>query len=214
MISIPFSGSKKFSYKNVKPIVEAGGYETVYEPFGGSCVLSANLYNDRIVKRAVINDYDGLFDLYPKYLDYKDWIVEECYKYGIKRRVKSNDPNTGKWSLYYRDDNGEKVWGKSKLKEDEIEFLQSLVSQVPKKYWRLLTYGSNFTFSAVSSGKVIKLSDFIYFQNYLKTDKQRKYLDVINRLERTRLDYREFFKRYSKELNRGGDYINCRPSLL
>lgn len=193
MISIPFSGSKRYSYKNVKPIVENGGYHTVYEPFGGSCVLSVNLYNDGIVERAVVNDYDGIFDLYPQYLDYKDWLVEKCLDYGIKRRVECGDyPEIG--NTYYYDEKHIRHPISVTLNHDERAYLQSLIAQIPRVYWKLLTTGSNFTHSAKGSDSKIELSDFRYFRNYIYTDKQHAYLEVVNKMERVKLDYKEFLE--------------------
>lgn len=48
MISIPFSGSKRNRYKEVKQIVQDHGYKKVYEAFGGSAVLSVNLFREGI----------------------------------------------------------------------------------------------------------------------------------------------------------------------
>ena len=90
MISIPFSGSKRNRYKEVKQNVQDQGYKKVYEAFGGSAVLSVNLFREGIVERAVINDYDRLFDLYPDYLDIKDNLIKKCLEAGF---IKSNVRN-------------------------------------------------------------------------------------------------------------------------
>ena len=199
MISIPFSGSKKHSVKRVEKIVSEGDYDTVYEIFGGSCVLSANLYNDGLVERAVINDYDGVFDIYEEYLDYKDWLVKKCLEHGIKRRFTCG--HFPGMSCYYKDDEGNRHPIQFKLDDSDREYLQSLVSQIPEKFWPLLATGQNFTHQAVSSLSEIELTAFRYFGKYIFTDKQRSYLKVIDRLERVGLDYRDFIKRYESEFN-------------
>lgn len=176
MLTIPFSGSKRNYLNLVTHIVEEGGYDTVYEPFGGSAVLSVNLYNSRNVKRAVINDYDRLFDIYPKYLDVKDRIIRECKDYGI-----------------------EKGNGKSKMTIPQQKFVQSLIEKEDKDLWPLLA--NNFVFSArVTSGNV-HLKDFVYFINDIGTEKQREYLKVVNNLERDSLDYKDFFREHKTEFN-------------
>lgn len=197
MISIPFPGSKKYSYKRVKQIVEAGDYTNTFELFGGSGVLSVNLFNDHVVDRAVLNDYDGLFDIYGEFLDWKDWIVENCEAHGFRRLIQG-----GKQKPYYYDADGRRIYVDSfKLNEEQIQFLQSLISQVPKKFWRLLTYGCNFNFPSVSSHPTINLSDFTYFQSYVYTDKQRNYLEVVKNMERAQLDYKDFLDTYQNEFN-------------
>lgn len=197
MISIPFHGSKKTSYKYVKPIVENYGYRSVYEPFGGSGILSLNLYKDGLVDRVRINDYDMFFDDYEKYLDYKDWIVENCLRRGM---VKTN--SCAQYGVYKRI-NGQVVQLESALlDEDDKQFLQNLVKQVPYKYWRYLALGHNFTFPGVAQHDVIKLSDFVYFSSYIKTDKQREYLKWIDKVDLDHLDYRAFLKKYKSEMGR------------
>ena len=169
MISIPFSGSKRYSYKNVKEIAEQNNYTAVYEPFGGSCVLSVNLYNDKLVERAVANDYDRFFDLYPEYLNLKDKVVEEGYKRGL-RRTTSNGLLTKRIDL----NNNFEIIKSPVLNSKDRKILQDIISEyVPEKYWRYFSLGSNFMYSAVSSHEIIKLNDFALFNRYLKTDKQR-----------------------------------------
>lgn len=88
MISIPFSGTKRYSYKHIKRIVEENGYKTVLEPFGGSGVLSVNLFNDGLVESAIINDYDGFFDDYLEFLDVRDKLIEDCKNAGLNKIVR------------------------------------------------------------------------------------------------------------------------------
>lgn len=201
MISIPFSGSKRYSYKAVRKIVEGGGYKRVYEPFGGSAVLSVNLFNDGIVEEAFINDFDGLFDIYGEYLDYKDWLVEKCWAAGFLRRV----TRAGAKDRCVKKNRNDEVVAEGKpyeLPKHQQEYLQSLVARIPKKYWRLLTTGGNFTFSAKSTEPEIRLCFFKYFSAYLKTDRQRRYLETVKRINRDRLDYREYLKRHAEEFDR------------
>lgn len=198
MLSIPFSGSKKSAYKYVKPIVESGGYDTVYEPFGGSCVLSVNLVNDGIVKRAVANDYDHFFDDYGEYLNLKDLVVAEGYRRGLRRTL------TGKENWYYRinpDGSRDKIRSKV-LSLEERAVLQSIIKEnVPEKYWRYFGLGNNFTFSYCSTSRKITLNSFTYFNAYLKSDKQRQYLKALRRIELDHLDYREFLDKYRDSMD-------------
>ena len=198
MISIPFSGSKRYSYKNVKAIVEQGDYDVVYEPFGGSCVLSVNLLNDGLVKRAIINDYDHFFDNYETYLDLKDKVVEEGYKAGFK-----GTSHDGKRGNYYFNKDGSITPIKSEiLQGEDRKKLQEIISEnVPKEYWRYFATGSNFTYSAVSTHPIIRLSDFCKFSRRLETQTQRKYLSLLNQCEIENLDWKDFFKKNHPDKN-------------
>ena len=200
MISIPFSGSKKYSYKQVKEIVQAGNYESVFEPFGGSCVLSVNLFYDGLVKRAVVNDYDHFFDNYLEYLAYKDWVVNECLNHGIKPRKGCG--HFGEMRTYWIDSDKVRHSLQSKPNEEEKEYLQSLLKQVPKKLWSYFALGSNFVYSSRSSTSGVKLSDFRYFKSYLPTDKQRNYLKVLKEIEVENMDYNDFLDKHSSSFNK------------
>lgn len=168
MISIPFTGSKRNRYREVKEIVTQGGYTKTYEPFGGSGVLSVNLYNDGLIDKAVINDYDGLFDLYPEYLDLKDDVIKQCLDFGMVKSAK-------------------------KLPAEHSKYLQEIVKGIDHEYWHELS--SNFVFSARRASGA-RLSDFVYLTNDVTTDRQRIYLDVVNQLDRDTLDYREFIAKH------------------
>lgn len=198
MISIPFVGNKKYSYKDVKSIVEENQYTTVYEPFGGSCVLSVNLYNDGLVSRVVVNDYDHFFDDYETYLDLKDIVVEEGYKAGLKRT--SSDSKRG---VYEYNEDGTITKIKSKiLKPEKAKILQGIISKnVPERYWKYLVLGNNFCHSGFSLKKTQKLSYFKIFGSYLKTDKQRHYLEVLEECEMNNLDYKDFLNKYGDEID-------------
>ena len=193
MISIPFSGSKKHSYKRVKKIAESENYNSVYEPFGGSGVLSVNLYKDELVNRAVINDYDNFFDNYEKYLDYKDIVVDKGYKAGLKC-VYHNHAR----GAYIHNESGDLVnVDRRSLDEKEREILQNIISEnVPEEYWSYLALGNNFTHSYVMTHDEIKLSHFTMFASYLDTDKQREYLRVLNEMTVEHLDYKDFLEKY------------------
>ena len=197
MISIPFSGNKRYSYKTVKEIVKSGGYERVYEPFGGSCVLSVNLKKDNVIEEAVANDYDRFFDLYPEYLDVKDKVIEEGYKQGLRRTLHHGT----KGDLQINPD-GTRTSIKSRtLKGEKRKILQDIISEyAPEKYWRYFTYDSNFTHSSVSSHKTIKLNDFSKFDGYLKTDKQRKYLEFLDEIEVEHLDWKDFLNKHENAI--------------
>lgn len=198
MISIPFVGSKKYSYKDIKPFVEQGNYDTVYEPFGGSCVLSVNLLNDGLVKRAVVNDYDRFFDNYETYLDLKDKVVEEGYRRGLVRT--SHDSKHG---AYCSNSDGTKTCIKSFiLQGDKRKTIQDIIGEiVPEEYWRYFTLGNNFCHSGFSLVEKINLTDFAMFNGYLKTDKQRKYLQVLNDCEINHLDYSDFLNKYKNDID-------------
>ena len=196
MISIPFTGSKRNCYKRVKELVLSGEYDTVLEPFGGSGVLSVNLYNDGIVDRAIINDYDKLFDIYEEFLDIKDWVVSECYKRGLHRM---NTDKNGHYKLI----DGERVYVDNMcLPKEEREILQSVIAQVDKKWWRLLTLGTNFCHSIIQTHRKINLTDFTIFNRHLETDKQREYLAVVNQIERDSLDWKDFLEKYKTLYNK------------
>lgn len=210
MISIPFSGSKRFSYKAVRKIAEAGGYDAVYEPFGGSCVLSVNLFNDGLVKKAVVNDYDHFFDLYPQYLDLKDLVVAEGYKRGLLRTT--SDPKRG--VIKFHPDGSIEVIKSKTLSDKDKAILREIISQnVPEEYWKYFVLGNNFTHSAASSTRKTVLSDFSLFNAYLKTDRQRKYLEALNRIKLEHLDWKDFMKKYQQEIDSNSLFILDPPYL-
>lgn len=175
MISIPFLGSKRNYIKSVEEIISLNGYTKVFEPFGGSCVLSVNAFNDGLIEKAYVNDFDHLFDIYPEYLDIKDKLISDLNDKGIHKNLK-----------------------RKKLSVENQKTLQSLVSQIDKKFWPLLA--NNFVFSGRAAGE-IKLKDFVYLLNEIGTDKQRYYLSIVNQLERSTLDYRDFYRKYQNEFD-------------
>lgn len=196
MITIPFHGSKKTSYKFVKPIVQKHMYKAVYEPFGGSGVLSVNLLNEGVVEKAAINDYDRFFEDYEEYLDYKEWVVKSCYEHGF-----INTHSNAMHGTYYKDKDGEIVEIETALLSDEHrKYLQSLMEQVPKKHWKKMALGSNFTFPGVAQHEEVKISDFRYFHSYVGVDRQRRYLEVIRQMEVDSCDYREFLEKRKAEI--------------
>lgn len=180
MISVPFSGSKRYRYKEVKEIAQNGPYSAVFEPFGGSCVLSVNLMRDRVIKRAVANDYDGLWEIYPEYLRIKERIVGRLEEAGIQKSQKPLGPK-------------------------QCGLLQSLIKDVPKKYWQLLA--DNFVFSACRASGDYGLSSFRYFMNNTDMGKQWEYLNEIGRIELERLDYREFLEKRRPEFEGNPDAL-------
>ena len=193
MIIIPFSGSKRNAYKKVAGIVKDYRYDSAYEPFGGSCVLSVNLYNDGLVEKAVANDYDHFFDDYETYLDLKDKVVELGYKAGLKRTTYN-----GNQAVMFSEDGSKVNVDSIMLKDKERKTLQTIIKDnVPEKYWRYFALGSNFTFSGVSTHDKIRLSDFATFSRYLKTDKQRKYINVLKQITLENLDYMDFLIKHS-----------------
>lgn len=196
MITIPFHGSKKTSFKHIKPIVEKYMYKSVYEPFGGSGVLSVNLLNEGVVEKAAINDFDRFFDDYEEYLDYKEWVVDSCYEHGFK-----NTHSNGTHGVYYVDKDGERVHlDTAILSKEDKKYLQSLMLKVPRKLWKKMALGSNFTFPGVAHHKEVKLNDFIYFHACVGTDRQRKYIELIKQMEVDHCDYREFLDKRKPEL--------------
>lgn len=196
MISIPFPGNKKVSYKTVKPIVEENDYSTVLEVFGGSGVLSVNLFNDKVVDKVILNDYDKLFDTYEEFCDIKDYLVKECKKLGLRKSY--ND----KIGCYTFDDDGNKVYRKSELLDTgDQEKLQSVVNTIDKKWWRLLSFGTNFCYNITTTHEHIRLDDFKIFSRHLETDNQRKYLEVVRQIERVSLDWKDFLDKYESLIN-------------
>lgn len=190
MLSIPFPGNKKDAYKFVRKIFVEGGYRNVLEPFGGSCVLSVNLKNDGLADKAVINDYDGLWERYPEYLDAKDGIVRECYRRGVRKRSKD-----GPKKLTYLIENGKKIPIDTLVLEPwECEILQEEVLKVDRKLWPLLHLGNNFTYPGWHGGG--RIEDFKYFDNYLDTKRQRAYLAAVRLCETPSMDWREFYSHY------------------
>lgn len=207
MISIPFSGSKRYSYKHVKKIVQEGEYESVFEPFGGSCVLSVNLFYDGLVKRAVANDYDHFFDDYLYVLDLKDKVVELGYKAGLRRTVRNHN---GTFRIN-PDGSREKV-STEFMPPEECEILQNIVKEnVPEKYYKKLCLGANFIFSARTSDPKVYLKDFKKFASYLKTDKQRAFYDELQKIELDHLDYRDFLDKYKDDIKSGKNILILDP---
>lgn len=197
MIIIPFSGSKRNAYRKVESIAQQYGYDSVYEPFGGSCMLSVNLWHDGYVQKAVANDYDHFFDDYEEYLDLKDKVVDLCYQAGLERTTfNGNTP-------YKFTKDGKKVKVDTvMLNQHDRKILQSIIKEnVPQRLWRYFVLGSNFSFSARSTHETIRLSDFSTFSRYLKTDKQRYYLEVLNMITLEHLDYMDFLFKYQKEID-------------
>lgn len=200
MISIPFPGSKRYAYKRVKAIVEENGYRSVYEPFGGSGVLSVNLKNDGLVEKAVLNDYDHLWDLYPDYLDIKDRIVNELQSRGLYRST--HNCKRGYYRFTGLDEREWESVESPRLAPEWTEVLQGLVSQVDEKYWRLLAIGGNFTHSAVMVKEEIELRDFNLFYSYVRTDKQRDYLEAVKRCDVENLDWSDFMNKLGPGMTR------------
>lgn len=209
MISIPFSGSKKNSYKRVKEII-GDQYDLTLEPFGGSGVLSVNLFNDGLVNKAVVNDFDHFFDDYETYLDYKDLIVSECTKRGVKK-IKED-----KNGYYYLDDNGNKVRvGQMTLGKEWRTILQSVIKEnVPEKYWHYLLRGTNFGWGVVLVHDKIHLSDFNLFSRQLETTKQRQYLEILNRINLEHLDWKNFINKYRDEINSNKSILILDPPYI
>lgn len=193
MLSIPFPGNKKYSYKRVRDLFTRGGYDTVVEPFGGSCIISVNLFNDGLAKDAHINDYDDLFGKYPRLIELREWIKDEMFAHGIYRSTGTNTSH----HRFTDETEQDFYYVKSPLlKPDDKEFLRSLIAQIDPEWWRLLAYGSCYTHACVASHAEVRLYDFNYFQGYIYTDKQRKYLDVINTMDRDTLDWRDFLEKH------------------
>lgn len=197
ILSIPFIGSKKYSYFQVRDFVKDRNYKDVYEPFGGSCLLSVNLLNDGFVSAAYVNDYDRFFDKYPTYLDLKDKVVDECFKAGFLRT--SHDDRRG--SYEYLPDGSIRPVKSKMLQGEKRKKLQEIIKEnVPEEYWRYFTLGNNFCHSGFSHKKDIKLNNFAMFNAYVFTDKQRHYLEKLNLCEKSNLDYRDFLDKYEDQI--------------
>lgn len=195
MLHINFSGSKQYSYKPVKEIVKSGGYKTVFEPFGGSAVLSVNLKHEGIIESAYINDFDGLFDDLPQFIEYKEALVKACIKAGIQKRKTGSFPKIEMDGKVY-------PVRESGLTGKERKILQFYAAQIPDRYYRLFGFDNTFTHSAVGSHDRVKLSDFTYFKTGSGTGAYRKYLKAAQALNRDRLDYRAFLVKHSDKYGR------------
>ena len=128
MLKIPYPGNKAAFYKSFFEFFKKRPYDRVYEPFGGSGVLSVNLYIDGLTDDAVINDYDGFFDDYKEYLDIKDYVVREAQKRGV-RRMNSDDYG----HFRYRNDGTKEYVDGVVLPENEQKILQGIISGVDNK---------------------------------------------------------------------------------
>lgn len=208
MISIPFPGNKKTSYKYVREIIEKGNYINSFEPFGGSGVLSVNLFNDNILKDVYLNDYDRLFDDYEEFLDIKDFVVSEGFKRGLKQSKRD------KKGCYTINDKGEKVYRHSEsLNEEERKILQSIIKNVDKKFWRLLSFGCNFCFGKIQSHREVRLVDFTIFTRGLSSENQRKYLKIVNKMNRDCLDWKNFLDKHKSKINKDSIVILDPPYI-
>lgn len=198
MISIPFPGNKRRCYKRIKETFRKGGYTKVMEPFGGSCVLSVNLYNDGLVEKAVVNDFDHLFDLYPEYLDKKDWVVNKMHERGVFRSV-------GVKGNMKRFTNAEETEWKPienhPLPMEDKKYLEGLMLEVGREWWKLMSYGSVFNHAGVPNNEPIRLKDWRYFKGRTSTKWQREYYEVAKNLERDSCDWREFLNKHEREMD-------------
>lgn len=167
--SIPFIGSKRYAVKKVYEIVKNGGYELILEPFGGSCVISANLKANGI-KRCIANDYDELFKDFDKTLDAKEYVISKMFERGVKKSDK-------------------------RLSADDAEYLQSLVEGYPPMTLKFLS--NNFMFSAKRTnynGEGVQ--DFVYFTNNTDVNRDREFYELIKDIELESLDYKDFLDRH------------------
>lgn len=193
MVSIPFPGNKKSSYKRVKQIFENGPYINVVEPFAGSGVLSVNLKRDGLAENAYINDYDGLFNIYPEFLDKKDWLVKKCKSKGLRRR----SWNKERCRKYLNDDETEfEIVDTRTLNEEERGILQKYIAMIDKKFWRLLAMGCNFAHSGVAQHEEITLKDFSYFGGRLETTYGREYMEWVNQCVVDSMDWKDYIPLY------------------
>lgn len=198
VISIPFPGTKRYSYKHIKRIFTDGGYEVFMEPFGGSGVLSVNLHKDKLAKKIFLNDYDRYFDRFPEALDKKDWVVKKMNERGIFR-------SSGSFSNSYRYTNAEET-DKYPIKthlldEPERLYLQSLMIEVGEEWWRMLSFGSCFNHACTPAKKRIKVTDFKYFKSRTSTDRGREYMEYIEEIPRDSLDWEEFLDTHKDDIS-------------
>lgn len=176
MIAIPFSGGKRYCYKEVRAIVEENGYTAIREPFGGSCVLSVNLANDGLVDDVVANDYDGIFEIYPEYLRIRERIVNALYAAGyvrLKRRELSKR-------------------GNRTLSPEHKAMLREMVSRVDEKYWRLLSH--DFCMTSRAAGNRIDIKQFGYCNWPKDLSGGWEYLEALKKVTLTSCDWRGFYR--------------------
>lgn len=169
---IPFSGSKRYNFKTLKKFLKGNDkkYKTVLEPFGGSAVLSVNLKHHGIIDEAIINDFDGIFDIYEEFLDIKDELIKKCFAFGFEKT-------------------------KGTLTKTQREKLQEEIRKIDPKFHHLLA--NNFVFSARRAGQQkIEIRDFRYFMNDTTTDMARAFYEVIKKIKLEKLDFKDFYKKH------------------
>lgn len=185
---IAFSGSKRNRLKEIVEIVKAGGYDAVYEPFGGSCIISTNLKVNGYVKRAVANDYDK-------------FIAK------LQERV-----NTYKKIQTWLDKNEYTPDSRRKLPVDKIvkleEFIKTLNSD-EQKYSSLCC-----VFSARRAAGNVKPIDFKYYFRRFPIDRTIEYKRATENIETPSLDWRDFMRKYSKDMRKEKVLIIVDPPYL
>lgn len=204
MVSIPFPGNKKYAYKKVRGIFEAGGYDTVLEPFGGSCVLSVNLKRDGLAKKACVNDYDGLFGIYPELLDIRERLCGDLISRGVYPRTHAIR-SCGRTGFKYTDASlTEKVPTDSRILEPwECVILQSLVSGIDERFWRPLAMTYQFTHSGVANHKRVRLEDFKYFERCSTMKNHRRFLEALEDCSVDSMDWRDFLETHRPAVEDG-----------
>lgn len=91
VIAVPFAGNKRYRVKEIAEIVKDGGYTEVIEPFGGSCVISANLQKEGIAD-CIANDYDGFIKRLPEIIKAKEETVSYLFSIGAEPRKSERQP--------------------------------------------------------------------------------------------------------------------------
>lgn len=195
MLTIPFSGSKRWAVKKVREIVKSGGYKSIIEPFGGSGVITVNLYNEGLIDTGYINDYDHFFNDFKRALDYKDLIVKDCTAAGM---VPQKHTIIDGKNREYIIKNGKRIIRNRAVLPDEYKKVlqDSVKKHVPERYYKLLSNFKNFTHPMVNTHEKITINDFTYYRRNITTTKHRKYLNIVERLHTDSLDYKDFIQKY------------------
>lgn len=165
--SIPFIGSKRNEVKQIYEI--AKDYTKVIEPFGGSCVISANLKANGIPV-CIANDYDRLFDNFDEIIEAKETVVNKLFELGFTK-------------------------SKKLLPDHQKKQLREICKDYPPYVLRYLS--ANFMFSGRRTQYLGEdVNHFSYFCNHTDVEREREYLKLIDDIQLDSLDYKDFIDKY------------------
>lgn len=187
LLYIPFKGTKKYSVKHIREIIEKYGYDTIYEPFGGSMCISVNLVGDGV--NCYANDYDKLKERLPNILKARVELYER-----VKDKVTpQEDP----------------------LNEEDRAIIYSAMEEMMNKYnVSLQDISSGYTFGATTN-RIIKPCDIKYFRLYttVGNDRMGKFNEELQKVNIDSLDYIDYIKKYQQYFNKNTLLILDPPYL-